>query len=623
MPRMMRSILMLVLSFHHPKRRLLTIQIAVFAVVCLAFATIACNADTNVTLIVGGKVAPFEVPPYVTNDGVVMAPVDFVRLLGGAYESKPDGTLLITSATGRIFPESFVHMQDRLMVPLVPTAEELGAMTTWSPSSNTFILKAKLEMARIDNDRVVVATSYPVYYKTQTLNNPLRLLVDIYGADLDSAPVSLPSDNTEVTRIRTGQLDPQTVRIVLDLAHPVKFQVASSLQTNVIQLTLNTAETTTTPLPSTVVQTVAAPILPAAPNIASTSANSSPDGSNLIPLPTLENHTVAMALTSQLTKIINIQYKNVSADDSQIIVTTAGPSNLGEQTYRALLLANPNRLAFDVSNSALSIVSAAANAAASIIPSDNNSLLHDIRWGMTSDSTSPTGRVVIDLLRPVVYTIATENLPDNSGVQYTINIEQDAQPSDGNSIVGKIIIVDPGHGGKDSGAPGENGIVEKNFTLAIGKLLRDALLAAGARPIMTRSDDTFIPLVDRSQLGIDSNADYFISIHCDSSGIQNSRAGNTVYYHSDTPQCRALARSIANRLSQLDISIQSDGTKSDFVRYPGVGFSVLRRSPEPAVLVECGYVDDDEDAKCLADAASQQQLAAAIVAGLRDYIANQ
>jgi N-acetylmuramoyl-L-alanine amidase len=63
--------------------------------------------------------------------------------------------------------------------------------------------------------------------------------------------------------------------------------------------------------------------------------------------------------------------------------------------------------------------------------------------------------------------------------------------------------------------------------------------------------------------------------------------------------------------------------KSDYIRFPGIGFSVLRRSPEPAVLVECGYVNDDGDAKCLEDPAAQEQIATAIVAGLKDYAANQ
>jgi N-acetylmuramoyl-L-alanine amidase len=228
----------------------------------------------------------------------------------------------------------------------------------------------------------------------------------------------------------------------------------------------------------------------------------------------------------------------------------------------------------------------------------------------------------MDLFKPVKFDVTYMNLSDNSGVQYTIDISNNMSTENG-TLIGKTIIVDPGHGGKDTGAPGVGGIYEKNFTLAIGKLVRDALIQAGAHPIMTRSDDTFIPLDQRSQMGIDAGADYFVSIHCDSSGEQNSHSGDTVYYHGDVSNCRSLARSIANRLAQLDIAIQSDGMKSDYIRFPGIGFSVLRRSPEPAVLVECGYVNDDGDAKCLEDPAAQEQIATAIVAGLKDYAANQ
>jgi len=577
------------------------------------------KASNNVTLIVGGKAAPFEVSPYVADDGTVMAPVDFVRLLGGYYSVSGDSDVLITSATGKTFKQSFEHVQDRFMVPLLTTAEQLGAATTWSPSTDTFILQAKLEMAQVTDGHVSIATSYPVYYKTQTLSNPDRLVVDIFGADLDSPAATIPANCSYVTHIRTGQLDPQTVRLVLDLTHPIHFQVGSSLQTNSIQLALNTDQTVTTPVPS--LSPAAVPVPPqtaqSTPTPSTTPAPSAtPPG--LIPLPPI----TSVIATAPPTKIVDVQYKSVSSNIYQVVVTTSGPTDSADQMYHAFLLQNPNRLAFDISNSEIDLAAQAKNLLVNLLPTDDNSLFKSVRWGMVSTPQATNARVVIDLLEPIVYTVSTTPLPDNSGVQYTITIEESAAGAS-NSIAGKIIIVDPGHGGKDSGAPGAGGIFEKNFTLAIAKQVRDALIAAGAHPIMTRSDDTFIPLDDRSQMGIDNHADYFISIHCDSSGEQNSHSGDTVYYHGDDATCRALARSIAARLGQLDISIQSDGIKSDYVRFPGVGFSVLRKSPEPAVLVECGYVNDDSDAKCLEDPGSQQQIAEGIVAGLRDFVANQ
>jgi N-acetylmuramoyl-L-alanine amidase len=589
----------------------------------------AVSSDNEVHLVVSGKTAPFVVPPYVASDGTVMAPVDFVRLLGADYKMGVAGSVIITSASGDSFPQTFLHVSDRLMVPLQSTASKLGASTTWTPSTQTISLRSKLEVARVDDNDVVIATSYPVYYKTQTLDNPNRLVIDLYGTDLDSPPTSIPADNANVTRIRSGQLDDQTVRLVLDLSHPTNYHVASSLQTNAIKLALDTVTTDTNPVPvidasapqfqPIQVATVPTPLAPTA-----VPAQSVPPG--FVALPSLSTaSSAATTASSQLTKIVNVQYKAVNSSVSQVIITTAGPINVSSDSYKSFFIDNPNRLAVDVNNSILALTATTGNVMGSLIP-DVNELFRTVRWGMVGAGSQNNVRIVMDLLHPVVYTVSTENLDDNSGVQYIINIQESAatvNDSSSNSIAGKIVIVDAGHGGKDTGAPGRAGIYEKNFTLEIAKQVRDALVAAGATPIMTRSDDTFIPLDERSQLGIDSHADYFISIHCDSSGQQNSHSGDTVYYHGSVAECREMAKSIANRLAQLDISIESDGIKSDYVRFPGIGFSVLRKSPEPAVLVECGYVNDDGDAKCLQDPDAQQQLATGIVAGLRDYVASQ
>jgi N-acetylmuramoyl-L-alanine amidase len=549
-----------------------------------------------------------------------MAPVNFVRLLGGNYSINAKGILIITTAAGKSFAQSFVNTQDRVMVPLLTTSKQMGALADWSPSTLTVTLKAKLEMARVLGDTLLIATSYPVYYKAQSLDSPSRLLVDVYGADLDSPPATIPANSSLVTHIRTGQLDPETVRLVLDIARPIHFQVASSLQTSTIQLALGTKQTDTAPISSLAVQP---PPRALSVQTVTVPAVVAPTPSGLVPLPPIAKEERNGANVTA-TKIVNVEYKTDAPNVYEIVVTTAGPTDSADQAYHAFYLQHPNRLAFDVNNSVLSITDNSVSALASIAVPDNNPLLHAVRWGMVQGSGVPQGRIVVDLIRPVVYTVSTTNLPDNSGVQYTISIQQSmAGSGPSNSIAGKIVIIDAGHGGKDSGAPGAGNIYEKNFTLAIAKQLRDALIAAGAQPILTRSDDTFIPLEQRSQMGIDAHADYFISIHCDSSDAQNSRSGDTVYYHGNVSSCRSLAHSIAERLAQLDIGIQSNGIKSDFVRFPGVGFSVLRKSPEPAVLVECGYVNDDNDAKCLESPADQQQIATGIVAGLRDFVANQ
>ena len=198
-------------------------------------------------------------------------------------------------------------------------------------------------------------------------------------------------------------------------------------------------------------------------------------------------------------------------------------------------------------------------------------------------------------------------------------------PSFGASLAGKVIIVDPGHGGKDSGTVGLGGLQEKMLNLAIGLKLRDALEQNGATALMTRDTDVFIPLQDRPQLAISHNADLFISVHCDQIGPINSHSGTTVYFHAWNPIDRRLAADISADVAQSS-GLPADGTKSDMMQYGGrfaTGYAVLRGSPMPAVLVECGYLNNASDLTRLTDPDTQRRIATGIVAGIRDFLAGR
>ena len=151
--------------------------------------------------------------------------------------------------------------------------------------------------------------------------------------------------------------------------------------------------------------------------------------------------------------------------------------------------------------------------------------------------------------------------------------------------------------------------------------MRDVLTQNGATVLMTRNDDTLPSVMARPQFANDHHADYFVSIHCDSSGGQNSHAGTTVYFHAQNGLCRLMAADIGRRVSE-NSGIPYNGVKSDTIRF-ATGFGVLRGSEMPAVLVETGYMNNDSDLAKLRDDATQQKIAEGIVAGLRDFIADQ
>lgn len=165
-----------------------------------------------------------------------------------------------------------------------------------------------------------------------------------------------------------------------------------------------------------------------------------------------------------------------------------------------------------------------------------------------------------------------------------------------------IFFLDPGHGGEDRKNRGPRDIaVEADVNLRVALYLRQFLEEAGAVVYMSRVTDKTVGLKDRSLLANDSGADIFISIHHNAPPKEGDDYTNytSVYYHAkqnnyEFDACeRDLARYIERDLSYAMRNSGGpgsfDGTYSDYNIYPGEGFSVLRETHIPAVLVECGF----------------------------------
>lgn len=178
-----------------------------------------------------------------------------------------------------------------------------------------------------------------------------------------------------------------------------------------------------------------------------------------------------------------------------------------------------------------------------------------------------------------------------------------------NALYNKTIVIDAGHGGKDSGTIGKNGIMEKMLTLKTAQLLQQRLKEAGANVILTRTTDKYVSLPDRVQIAHRYHADAFISIHYDSSSDSRTR-GMTIYYY-DSLADYPLALSFAGPLS----SITS-------VPYRGIRFGdfhVIRETDLPSVLFELGYISNPAEVNIVASNKYQQQITEAITSGLRSY----
>ncbi len=219
------------------------------------------------------------------------------------------------------------------------------------------------------------------------------------------------------------------------------------------------------------------------------------------------------------------------------------------------------------------------------------------------------------------------------------------------------IVIDPGHGGIDSGATGKDHSVEKNITLKFAKELKKALEANDNYNILlTRDDDEYLRLSERSQIARDHKADLFISVHADTVS-QNWVRGATVYTLSDKAS-DALAGAVAERenlsdtlaggalpeekqqvadilldLVQRETKAFSSRFASELVSnlsatvgminnsHRSANFQVLRSYDVPSVLLELGYLSNRDDADNLLDRAWRQKAIRAIAKAIDSFSA--
>ena len=172
----------------------------------------------------------------------------------------------------------------------------------------------------------------------------------------------------------------------------------------------------------------------------------------------------------------------------------------------------------------------------------------------------------------------------------------------------ETVVVDAGHGGKDTGAWRRHGPPEKAVALDVALRVNRKLRESQLNTVMTRANDTFIPLDNRVALGNEQKNSIFVSIHFNDSrrrGVQ----GFETYYHS--PYAYDLATAIERSLATLPGSV-NHGVHT-------ARFRVLRNARYPSVLVECGYLSNRTEGRKAADASYREQLADKIAEAIVDY----
>ena len=197
-----------------------------------------------------------------------------------------------------------------------------------------------------------------------------------------------------------------------------------------------------------------------------------------------------------------------------------------------------------------------------------------------------------------------------------------SQSSAAPGIGGKRIVLDPGHGGSDTGAIGPTGVTEKSIALRIAKRLKALLEAEGAEVILTRTEDTEVSpkkakatdveeLQARCDIANQNSADIFLSIHLDAFSGPEAHGTTGYYYEMGSADSTRLAdcvkRGVLRRLGTLD-----RGTKP-------CAFYVCRHTDMPAMLLETAFVSNPREEQMMNSEEGVENAAQGIAAGIAEY----
>jgi len=354
---------------------------------------------------------------------------------------------------------------------------------------------------------------------------------------------------------------------------------------------------------------------------------------------------------------------NTDAARTELVLSLSAPAE-----HSLFTLAHPDRIVVDVDGATLSTALPAGQG----VIGDLRSGMHEGSLRLVLDLTAratprsfersgPTGpELVIDLYTARAGAGPQRTVPPPASAVAVSPVsmpvgasDAPATPAHGREIV---VAIDAGHGGRDPGAHGPHGALEKNATLAIAlKLAALVDQQPGMKAVLTRDRDVLVPLRDRFQKARRAHADLFISIHCDASR-DRSADGATVYVLSEHGASTEHAKAVADRenyeelVGGVDLSDESPQVRSVLVdmsqtaamsdsfeagssvarqlaamgamhrnSVQQAGFMVLKAPDVPSMLVETNYITNARAAKLLMTPDYQARLAQAIATGVRQY----
>ncbi len=191
--------------------------------------------------------------------------------------------------------------------------------------------------------------------------------------------------------------------------------------------------------------------------------------------------------------------------------------------------------------------------------------------------------------------------------------------------VGECIVIDAGHGGEDGGCVSDSGVLEKDVNLEVARKISEILKTSGYNVVLTRDEDKMLydlygddyegkkktyDLKNRLKLAMENDAGMLVSIHMNKFP-KSQYKGLQVYYSKNAAESRELAQSIQSYCCQY---LQKDNKRE--IKAAGSNIYLLSRAEMPAVLVECGFLSNPEEAEQLCDDGYRQELGFIISAAI-------
>lgn len=516
-------------------------------------------AATPVPQIVIGNTPVPCTPPPILIEGDVHVPLAF-RYGDLPIQADTDGEQVILRAPGNLVAHVPLTIHNgHAYYPIARACAEIQLGARWVERlQKMFIAPCVFSVRPEVGDRLLtlrVSSAYPVRYRVETLEDPPRLLVEIYEAHLYTDSTTIPVNTASVRQVRAAQysFDPSIVRVVADLDGPPRYRILSTEVTTQIRVRVGV-----------------------------------PKGTQDAELEQLLNAPDEEAAGAE---VCGVEVEYADQENARILIRASAP--VSGNVFR---LDRPPRVAVDIPNTWLR--------AEPPVVAPGTPLVAGVRLGQFRDTIT---RIVVDLAEEAQYTLSQGTDPNT----LVLNLRAAMNWVSHRGLIGLKVMLDPGHGGSQTGTTGLSGRKEKELNLDVALRVYALLEEAGALPDLTRRADQTVGLYARPAMANAKGVHLFLSIHANSNGqkVGRVRGVETYYGHRRSlPLALAVHRRLVRELQAPDRGV---------IYKPG--FVVVRETKMPSILVEIGYMNHPEEDRLLGMPEYRQRVAEAIVRGIADY----